>query len=103
MNINIDIERLVDWFYSEQEEIERLGREVKSEIKDGEPFSISWKSCWDSMGYVPVSIIRQDSIDKYNINMGYTDLDEWEHFEEIESFVFFDSKGKEVAREQFNY
>tara|TARA_Y100001938_G_scaffold21401_1_gene27508 strand:- start:46 stop:357 length:312 start_codon:yes stop_codon:yes gene_type:complete len=102
MDININIERLVDWYYSDPKEIEELGYQVKSGIMSGGTLSISWESCWDSMGYIPTSIIRKDSIDKHNINMGCTDLDEWEYFNKIKSFVFFDSNGNEVGRKQFN-
>ena len=101
ININIDVERLVDWYYNDSREIQELGSMVKAEIEDGDTFSISWESCWDSMGYIPSHIIRQDSLDKYGID-DCSDFEDWEHYDKIKNFVFFNNKGKEIARKDLS-
>ena len=93
--IEIDIYKLVNWFWGSREDRDQLACEGMETIEDGEEFSMSFESAWESLGYIPAHILTNNSLEKYDIDE-CQDLEEWKHFDDIHDYIFLTQDGKKV-------
>jgi len=97
--IKINLEYLLDWYYSTSDEIMRLGEEVKEmmlEEENDHKVDISWESAWESMGYIPAHILHQDTLDEYPEIDDTCDLEEWKRYDDIHDYHFINRKGERI-------
>jgi hypothetical protein len=94
--LNIRIDWLINWRYQDREEYQELGCDIVDEMKDGEVVTTSWRSIWESIGYIDTQFISN-----------------WEDFKEIKEgdisdsvdlwnydYRFFNDEGKEFFLDQ---
>mgnify|MGYP003134042955 CR=1 FL=1 len=54
----VNIETMLDWYFTDPDDYQRLGREVVEQMSTGEEYKATWRIVWDSLGYTPTRLIE---------------------------------------------
>ena len=93
--IEIDVHKMVTWFWGSRDEREQLACQVIEDIQEGGRCEITYQTAWDSLGYIPAHILTDKCLKKYGIDDS-DDLESWEHSDDIDDYIHLDSDGKKV-------